>query len=105
MELVSIETEPNNVEKETILKAKINLMNRRMFTAGNTILMAIEVIRDTYKHENIYVACPEAAQIITSWNPNEGWLRFARIFYSTQVCHRNPNGLYIIPIFSGETTA
>jgi len=76
-----------------------------MLTDGNTILMAIEVIRDTYKNDNVYVACPEAAQIITSWSPNEGWLRFSRIFYSLQVCHRHPNGLYIIPIFSGETTA
>lgn len=100
-----IEKEPNNTEKEVILKGKINLMNRRMYTAGSTILMAIEVIRDKYKNKNIYIACPEAAQIITSWNPSEGWSRFARIFYSIQVCHRKPNGLYVIPVFSGETTS
>jgi len=99
------ENEPSNIEKEAILKGKINLMNRRMYTAGSTILMAIEVIRDKYKDKSIYIACPEAAQIITSWNPNEGWSRFARIFYSAQVCHRKPNGLYIIPVFSGETTS
>jgi len=104
-ELNGTGTDPSNMEKEVILKAKINLMNRRMYTAGNTLLMAIEVIRDKYKGDDIFVACPEAAQIIMAWNPNEGWLRFARIFYSTQVCHRNPNGLYIIPIFSGETTS
>jgi len=96
---------PSNMEKEVILKAKLNLMNRRMYTAGNTLLMAIEVIRDKYEGDNVFVACPEAAQIIMSWNPNEGWLRFARIFYSTRVCHRNPNGLYIIPVFSGEMTS
>ena len=98
-------TEPSNIEKEALLRAKINLLNRRMYTAGSTMLMAIEVIRHTYKEGNVYVACPEAAQIISSWTPNEGWCRFARIFYSNQVCHRKPDGLYIIPIFSGETTS
>jgi len=103
--LTNTEKEPSDTEKEVILRAKINLMNRRMYTTGNTLLMAIEVIRDKYEEANVFVAFPEAAQIILSWNPNEGWFRFTRIFYSTQVCHRNPNGLYnIIPIFSGETT-
>ena len=97
--------DPTTMEKEMLLKAKLDLMNRRMYTAGSTMLMAIEVIRNTYQGDNIYVACPEAAQIILNWSPNEGWCRFARIFYSAQVCHRHPNGLYIIPIFSGETTS
>jgi len=102
---VDIRKEPNHMDQEVILKAKINLMNRRMYTSGSILLMAIEVIRNKYKEDDVFVACPEAAQIIRTWNPNEGWIRFARIFYSAQVCHRNPNGLYIIPIFSGETTS
>jgi len=104
---VSSDTERaiSNIEKEALLRAKINLLSRRTYTAGSTMLMAIEVIRDTYREGATYVACPEAAQIISSWNPSEGWCRFARIFYSNLVCNRKPDGLYIIPIFSGETTA
>ena len=92
-------------EMEELLRVKLSMMNRRLYTAGKAILMAIEVLRWRHKDQNIFIACPEAAQIIEKWNPNEGWARFARIFYSINVCHRKPNGLYLIPIFSGDNEA
>jgi len=92
-------------EREELLRAKLNMMNRRLYTAGKVLLMAIEVLRWRHKEQGIFVACPEAAQIIEKWNPNEGWARFARIFYSINVCNRKPNGLYLIPIFSGDSNA
>ena len=87
-------------EKETILRAKLELMNRRSYLSGGVVLLAIEVLRDKYSTSDIFLACTEAAQIILAWNPNEGWKRFARIFYSNAVCNEKPNGLYIIPVFS-----
>jgi len=98
----TVPTQSSQEDIEGILRAKISLMNRRLYTAGSIILMAIEVIRSKYKNENIFIACTEAAQIIEQWNPNEGWARFARIFYSNDVCNRKPNGLYLLPIFSGN---
>ena len=90
----------SDTNRELILRAKLSLMNRRSYLSGGIILLALEVLRDEHATNNIFLACPEAASITLAWNPNEGWKRFARIFYSNRVCNENPNGLYIIPVFS-----
>jgi len=86
-------------ERELLLYARINILNRNVFLAGSVILMAIEVIRHRFSANNVFAACTEAAQRIETWNPTQGWERFARIFYNSNVCNRRPDGVYLIPIF------
>jgi len=69
---------------------------------GIQLLYATEVLRHKHRDSNIFIACPEASEIINNWEANQGWERFARIFRSREASFRKPNGLYLIPVFSGD---
>jgi len=64
--------------------------------------MAVDILRYDHTEINVFLACTEATSIIDSWEPHQGWRRFARIFRSTLVSHRKPDGVYLIPAFSGD---
>ena len=81
---------------------KIDIMNRASYMQGIQLLYATEVLRHKHRDSNIFIACPEASEIINNWEANQGWERFARIFRSREASFRKPNGLYLIPVFSGD---
>jgi len=91
-------------EEEMKCRLRLNVMNRRSWIQGKQIDLTIAVIRHEHLDQNIFIAGSGAANIIQQWNINQGWFNFARIFSSHEAAHRKPNGLYIIPIFSGETS-
>jgi len=96
------ESDTKNLEPSFLERHKIDIMNRASYMQGIQLLYATEVFRNDYKWSNIFIACPEASEIINNWEANQGWERFARIFRSRNASFRKPNGLYIILIFSGE---
>jgi len=54
--------ESNAIEEEhtLLVNAKVNIMNRRAYMAGNFVLMEIEVLRHQYKTKDVFTACLEA---------------------------------------------
>ena len=70
---------------------------------GKQLTMAVDVLRNEYEEHNIFIACTEAISIINDWEPHSGWERFARIFRPRVRIHRKPDGLYLIPAFSGDS--
>ena len=91
-------------EEEMKCRQRLNVMSRRSWMQGKQLDLTIAVIRHEYLGQNIFIAGSGAANIIQQWNINQGWFNFARIFSSHEAAHRKPDGLYIIPIFSGETS-
>jgi len=98
------ESVERKAEEEMKCKQRLNVMSRRSWMQGKQIDLTIAVIRHEHLGQNIFIAGSGAANIIQQWNINLGWFNFARIFSSHEAAHRKPNGLYIIPIFSGETS-
>jgi len=98
------ENSTEDPEPSFLGRRKIDVMNRASYLQGIQLLYAIEVTRHTHKESNIFIASPEASEIINSWEANQGWERFARIFRSSEASFRKPDGLYVIPVFSGDST-
>ena len=78
--------------------------NAGHFMAGQAMLFAIEVLRHT-SLSSIYIANSDATDIATRWSMSDGWPYFARMFNSRIVLTRKPDGLYLIPLFTGHTNA
>jgi len=91
-------------EEEMKCRHKLNVMSRRSWMKGEQLDLAIAVLRYEHTNTNIFIAGSGAANIIQQWNINEGWFNFARIFASSIAANRKPDGIYIIPIFSGDTS-
>jgi len=87
---------------QDLLRTKLDILSRRSWMSGTQLTMAVEILRHDHKEHNVFLACTEATSIIDSWEPHDGWKRFARIFRSRVASHRKPDGLYLIPAFSGE---
>jgi len=90
-------------EEEMKCRQRLNVMNRRSWMQGKQLDLAVVALRHEHKNSNIFIAGSGAADIIGQWTRIQGWFNFARIFASHSAAHRKPDGLYIIPIFSGET--
>jgi len=71
--------------------------------SGSIMMRAIEVLR-SYKAQNIYFASAEASNQISSWKLTDGWPRFAKTFGNRILIDNKLNGIYFIPLFSGNTT-
>jgi len=74
------------------------------YISNMAIRRAIEVLR----HEtgsNQFFANPEASSILECWTAAQGWRRAARMFGSSRVTCRKPDGVYFIPIFEGGAAA
>jgi len=48
-----------------------------------------------WTHSDAYLA-------IQSWNPNQDWQLFARVFSSQRVINEKPMGVYVQPLFTGN---
>jgi len=100
-----INEEVSTIEEEEMkCKQRINVMNPCSWMKRKQLDLAIVVLRHECTNSNIFIAGSGAVNIIQQWNINQGWFNFARIFASNVAAHRKPDGLYIIPVFSGDTS-
>jgi len=77
-------------------------LHRGSYMSDRTMTRAINNIRVKFSNSNIYIATPMASSLLAHWNNSQGWEEFAKIFRSIKVIQEKPNGIYLIPIFSGE---
>ena len=91
-------------KNKTMIKDKLDIMDQSSWMTGAQLTFIIEVLRSESIGQDIYIASTQASHIISTWEPNHGWHRFARIFNNHRVTHRKPNGLYLIPIFAGDVS-
>jgi len=54
---------------------------------------------------NIFIANADASVAMAGWEKSKGWAAFAGSFRSVYVSSNKPNGVYLIPIFSGPSEA
>jgi len=101
-------TTPESVRKtnkdDIIMKGKLDTMDQASWMTGAQLTYIIDVLRAGSIGQDIFIANTQASHIISTWDSNHGWQRFARIFNNHRVTHRKPNGLYLIPIFAGEVS-
>jgi len=70
---------------------------------GDSVMKAVEILR-SFKTSKVFIGSAESANLITSWQSNQGWKIFARIFGSRELISDKANGAYLIPIFSGDVS-
>jgi len=105
MESTNSDISVSKQNENELHQQQLDIMNVNSYLTGNQLHLALETLRHKYCNENIYYASTEATSIIEDWTPAQGWFRFARIFRSRLVCHEKPDGLYLIPLFSGNTSS
>jgi len=71
---------------------------------GINMTRAIEILR-SYKTPNMFFASAESETSISEWRNNQGWKFFARIFASRELLDNKVNGIYLIPLFSGDNSS
>jgi len=88
--------------------ASVKLRNREAIEAnGSSWLSGMGITKsyDILRSQNIpgiYFGNTESTTILQNWGPFKKWEDFARIFGSERVIDEKPNGIYLIPIFSGH---
>jgi len=87
----------SNDSKIKRLQAEILL--ERNYISDEAITTAVEVLRQSTKQHDIFIAHGLANINKLAWGPTQGWERFSRIFNSRVASFRKPNGVYIIPVF------
>ena len=90
--------------KEKLKCFASNIIRPHICLSGDEMMKAIEVLR-SYKVPNLHIATAEASNQITTGRPTQSWSDFARMFGSRALNDNKPNGVYLIPLFSGETRA
>ena len=80
------------------------IIRPRRYMKGMEMTKAIEVIR-SFKTPHLYIASAEAANQISSWQLNQDWTSFAKMFGSRELIDNKLHGTYLIPLFSGDTTS
>jgi len=75
-----------------------------LYLSGGAISHAVNVIRERLTW-NVFIAHADAYMSINNWTPNQSWSNFGRIFTSQRVLDQKPNGIYLIPYFSGKETS
>jgi len=55
--------------------------------------------------KNVFIANADAFVAMKNWEKSKGWASFAGSFRSAYVSSNKPNGVYLIPIFSGPSEA
>ena len=72
-----------------------------IYLSGGAISHAVKVLRERLTW-NVFIAHADAYISINNWLPNQPWSIFGRIFTSQRVLEQKPNGIYLIPFFSGK---
>ena len=75
-----------------------------LYLSGGAISHAVKVLRERLTW-NVFIAHADAHMNINNWTPNQTWSTFGRIFTSQRVIEQKPNGIYLIPFFSGRETS
>jgi len=95
--------QPNTLPTIQRLQDEINLDGN--FISDDAITRTIEVVRSQNDPAKIFIAHGLSNLNINSWAPTQGWERFSRIFNSRTATFSKPNGTYMIPIFSGNSSS
>jgi len=90
-----------NNEKE-IRDNRTTLLSPGTLLSGSYLNMAIQEIRK-HVQPSTYIVSPEAMDYLADAYNSSTWRTIDRTFRSTGVQHSSPNGIYIIPRFSGST--
>jgi len=104
---VDLSTQGNSPNASTILdKISLELKEEGQFISDDAITVAVEVLRHTTSEcQDLFLANGLANITVNNWNPTLGWERFGRMFGSRIATFSKPNGLYLIPLFSGAECA
>jgi len=94
--------ENNRRETEKQKNRKTIMMTKWQLFSGNDLDRDIALSR-SLSGRNVFVADQDAAFLIQSYKLTDDWGRFGRMFRSTVARNNRPAGLYLIPIFRGET--
>ena len=96
-----ISKQESNTSKVFLSIHAISANSPNTYLPGGAISHAVEVLRARLTW-NIFIAHADAYININNWTPNQSWATFGRIFTSQRVLDRKPNGIYLIPFFSGN---
>ena len=102
------DTKSNEIcEDENMLQAKTNnkkalMMTRWQLFSGNDLDKDIEISR-AIAGTDTFLADQDATVLIQSYKLTDPWERFGRMFRSGDVRARKPPGVYLIPMFWGNT--
>jgi len=113
IDLTSPHSQEIRSNTETSLNKKVNLsdaqssrktimMTKWQLFSGNDLDRDIEISR-ALRGRNVFVADQDATFLIQSYKLTDDWGRFGRMFRSPVARNNRPPGLYLIPIFRGET--
>jgi len=98
--------EDTKVEMETkqiyTESKKILMMSKWQLFSGNDLDRDINISRNL-AGGNIFMADQDAAFLIQSYKLTDEWGRFGRMFRSAYVRNNRPPGLYMIPMFWGNS--
>jgi len=78
----------------------INIKRRGRLLSGHLMLKAIVNLRKN-TDSNTFIGNSESTEMILAWTYDAGWGRFGRIFNNNRAKSEKPNGVYLIPLFSG----
>ena len=77
------------------------LLARNRMLEGGHMQKAIGVLQSNIRTGNIFISSPETYITVDRWTAAQGWEAFARIFRSASVIQRKPDGIYLLPFFTG----
>jgi len=77
-------------------------LGRHQWMHSSTMDKAIKCIRCNAP-SSVYIANTSISILLNNWNETQNWLQFASAFRSKEVMMRKPNGVYLIPVFTGMT--
>ena len=91
----------NSLIKSFSSNHAISANSPNIYLSGGAISYAVAVLRARLTW-NIFIAHADAYISINNWTSNQSWASFGRIFTSQRVLDQKPNGIYLIPFFSGK---
>jgi len=98
----ALNTDLKKRKKVELAKFALNIIRPSVCLSGDGMMKAIEILR-SYKTPNLFIASAEASNQITAWSLTQTWTQFAKIFGSRDLYDNKPNGIYMIPMYSGGT--
>jgi len=94
-------TNDSHVERPPSVSSDFSILARNRMLEGGHMQKAIAVLQNNVNTCNIYISSPETYITVDRWTAVQGWEAFARIFRSPLVIQRKPDGIYLLPFFTG----
>jgi len=94
----------NSIKNKPIQAFIADMIRPQRYLSGNHMSKAIDVLRSK-KTQKLFIASAEAASQISNWRLHSDWKEFGKIFFSYEVMHHKPNGIYLLPLFTGQDSS